>query len=311
MRLTHDSVWRIAPTLKVHQTVRNMVALPRSKWDAQPPQLATTDKITVRNLQATVNAGVDVWGRVKSQRALISVTLSLAKPFDSAAKTDVVDNSTVHYGKLSKDIQACIQDFAANSDADNRKTTSDLMAAIHEQIKRKTVPDNKILRAIEVDIFYPKGSMLGDGAGYSLGHSLSSSDIYTQLYLRNVRVPCLIGVNSNERLQKQPVVINLWIEPVSVARSEDYPKLESAVVEVRQGFIMNGYTSELTRVQVVSDSSFETLESLTTTIVQRLGPMFTEKASEDVNEYIRLRIEKPHAVPAADAPSIEIFRPLR
>lgn len=216
-----------------------MVALPHSRWEAQPTQLATTDKITVRNLQATVNAGVDVWGRVKSQRALISVTLSLAKPFESAAETDVVDNSTVHYGKLSKDIQACIQDFAANSDAENRKTTSDLMLAIHEQIRQKTVPDNKLLGAVEVDIFYPKGSMLGDGAGYTLGHSLASSDVYTQLYLRNVRVPCLIGVNSNERLQKQPVVINLWIEPVSVARSEDYPKLESAVVEVRQGLMMN------------------------------------------------------------------------
>ena len=214
-----------------------MATYSRSVWKAQPQQLAATDKITVRNLQATVEAGVDVWGRVKSQRALITVTLSLAKPFQSAAETDVVDNSTVHYGKLSKDIQACIKNFKGDPDEEGQKKsvpkTSDLMTAILEQIRHKTVADDSLLTSYEVDIFYPKGSMLGDGIGYAVGRSVATSDVYSQLYLRNVRVPCLIGVNANERLQKQPVVINAWIDPVSAARSEDYPQLESAIVEVR------------------------------------------------------------------------------
>lgn len=211
--------------------------IPRSAWEGQSQQLAVTDKITVRNLQATMDAGVDVWGRVKSQRALISVTLSLAKPFQSAAETDIVDNSTVHYGKLSKDIQACIQDFNGKSDVDDdglgHPKTSNLMSAILNQIRYRTVADESLLASYEVDIFYPKGSMLGDGVGYTIGESLATNNFYTQLYLRNVRVPCLIGVNANERLQKQPVVINAWIDPVSATRSEDYPKLESAIVEVR------------------------------------------------------------------------------
>lgn len=207
--------------------------VPRAVWEAQPAQLAVTDKISVRNLQASVDAGVDVWGRAKTQRALITVTLSLARSFNSAAKTDVVDSSTVHYGKLSKDILACINDPYWISRFN--PSPLGLVSAITHYIKVKTVPDNDLLASLEVDIFYPKGSMFGDGAGYSLGTFAApeaAPTFYSQMYLRNVRVPCLIGVNSNERLQKQPVVVNLWIEPVDFDRSKDGPKLESAVVEV-------------------------------------------------------------------------------
>jgi dihydroneopterin aldolase len=52
------------------------------------------------------------------------------------------------------------------------------------------------------------------------------------LYLRNVRIPCLIGVNANERLQKQPVVLNLWIDCVVMPRVDNYPELETLLFSV-------------------------------------------------------------------------------
>lgn len=61
---------------------------------------------------------------------------------------------------------------------------------------------------------------------------------------------------------------------------------------------------------MISGTSFETLESLTTTVIQELrAKFFTDDSDKD--SFIRLRIEKPHAVPSADAPVIEIYRPVR
>ncbi|KAF2675882.1 hypothetical protein K458DRAFT_425187 [Lentithecium fluviatile CBS 122367] len=268
-------------------------------WDGFLAAKSITDKIHVRNLEATVNAGFDVWGRKRKQRALITITLSLAKPFDSAAEADALDRSTVHYGTLSKDIQSCIQEQR------QWMSTGDLSRLILTCIG-KTAGTTE-LAATEVDIMYPKSSMLGDGAGYSFSSMPVPSHqqiwISNVLYLRNVRIPCLIGVNSNERTAKQPVVVNMWIECLRPTRTDDYVKLEAVVVKV--GFI-SPHGNLAYRYQVISDSSFETLESLSTKVVSELRDEFFTKEDED--SYVRLQVEKPLAVPFADAPAIEILR---
>ncbi|KAJ4352118.1 uncharacterized protein N0V89_007464 [Didymosphaeria variabile] len=256
----------------------------KTVWQARPTQLAVTDRITVRNLQVSVGAGVDVWGRPKKQRALITVTLSLARPFDSAAEADALDNSTVHYGTLSKSVQA-------NINGQTGHVGSGLLAENIVNVARNTAGDTP-LSSIEVDIFYPKGSMFGDGAAFSHGQAFPPDQSkYTQLHLRNVRIPCLIGVNANERLQKQPVIVNIWVDRVSTFRVDHYQRLETALVDV------------------ISSSSFETLESLSTTVINHLRNSFFT-AEIDKISLIRLQIEKPHAVPAADAPVIDIIRPV-
>jgi len=210
---------------------QQLLDVARAVWEAQPTQLAVTDRITVRNLQASVDAGVDVWNRPKKQRALITVTLSLAKSFSSAAQADALDNSTVHYGKLSKALQAHI---GTMTEHDSSWTLAAKLGRVAQGLAADTP-----LASIEVDIFYPKGSMFGDGAGCSIGYMLSTNSSgqfvgYQQLYLRNVRIPCLIGVNANERQQKQPVVVNIWIDRLSPHRDDDYQRLETVVVDVRQ-----------------------------------------------------------------------------
>lgn len=61
--------------------------------------------------------------------------------------------------------------------------------------------------------------------------------------------------------------------------------------------------------QIVSATEYETLESLLTFVVQELKTKFFTK-EEDKSAYIRLRMEKPLAVPFADASAVEITRPL-
>jgi len=202
------------------------VHIRQAVWSARLAKYPITDKIRVQNLEVTANAGVDVWGRRKQQRTLITVTLHLARPFDSAAEADALDHSTVHYGKLSKDIQSCVQKLPA------WKSTGGLAGEVLKQIM-ETKGDTGLL-ATEIDVMYPKSSMLGDGAGFSLSstHVGEDLEISTVLHLRNVRIPCLIGVNSNERTAKQPVIVNLWIECIRPSRTDDYPQLEAIVVDV-------------------------------------------------------------------------------
>ncbi|KAF2655012.1 hypothetical protein K491DRAFT_679233 [Lophiostoma macrostomum CBS 122681] len=250
-------------------------------WQARLAEQGTSDRISVRNLQILLSAGVDAWGREKQQPVLVTITLHLKKPFDSAAEADALDSSTVHYGKLSKSI---LERLRAN---DSHVTTLALTGQVAQV--SADMADNA-LRALTAEVFYPKGSMLGDGAGWSWSYYHLEKSFSKVLHLRNVRVPCLIGVNANERLQKQPLIINLWIECAKDHRCDQYPALEGVLVKA------------------VSDSSFETLESLLTFVVLELREKFFTK--DDEGSYIRLRVEKPMAVPLADAPVIEILRPV-
>jgi dihydroneopterin aldolase len=218
------------------QTVRQSV------WDAQLALGEHFDKIIVQNLEVVVNAGKDVWGRQKAQRALISVTVTLGQKFASASTTDTVDESTIHYGILSKAVQARLQNASSGW-----VPTAGMSALIADSVRQ--VAGSTPIHAIETDICYIKGSMFGDGSGHRTSR-LEGTDLRSNvLYLRNVRIPCVIGVNSNERLQKQPVVLNLWAEclPHPGSRADDYPELEAFLFSVR--LVRETYTeiSMLTR----------------------------------------------------------------
>jgi dihydroneopterin aldolase len=60
-------------------------------------------------------------------------------------------------------------------------------------------------------------------------------------------------------------------------------------------------------LQHISASEFQTLESMLEWIIDLLKNDFFQR-KEDENSVIRLRIEKPLAVPFADAPAVEITR---
>lgn len=204
--------------------------LRHAQWQALHTTSTVSDKITVHNLQVIAKAGVDAWGRKKPQPALVTVALSLAGSFDSAAAADALDQSTVHYGQLSKRIKSAI-----DGSVDHVETRILAEQIIAPAIK-ETAGEHGNLKAFEIDIFYPKASMYGAGAGYSYSFFTSTQTEFAEskvLYLRDVRIPCIIGINPNERQQKQPVVVNLWIERVDRHRSNDYTKLETMLVQVR------------------------------------------------------------------------------
>ncbi|KAF1831284.1 hypothetical protein BDW02DRAFT_572204 [Decorospora gaudefroyi] len=261
-----------------------VVPVRQAQWDAEAVQSGHYDKIMVQNLDVVVNAGKDVWGRPKRQRAFISVTLTLGKQFTSASSTDSVDSSTVHYGTLSKAIQAHFQrdDLAWMS-------TAELSLAVSQCVRN--VAGSTDIYAIETNVCYLKGSMFGEGAGHVTSSIEKSGTRSSVMYLRNVRIPSLIGVNSNERLQKQPVDVNIWVDNMAESRIDDYPQLEKLLFDL------------------ISEATFQTIESLLAWLIDELRQKhFTQEV--DSNAWIRLRVSKPQAVPFADAPAVEITRPV-
>lgn len=109
-------------------------------------------------------------------------------------------------------------------------STADLSVSIAGIVR--TAAGSTDIFAIETDVCYLKGSMFGDGAGHTTSIITQQGVYANTLYLRNVRVPCLIGVNSNERLRKQPVVVNMWIDCVPASRVDDYAALETMLFQV-------------------------------------------------------------------------------
>ncbi|KAK8193834.1 Dihydroneopterin aldolase-domain-containing protein [Phyllosticta capitalensis] len=259
------------------------------------------DKVAVRNLSLVANAGFDIWGRMKEQPLQVSVTLALRSPFNSAAKDDKVDSSTVHYGTLSKTVLSAISKASSGGWLDDWTLGSVISAAIVEAVPET----NKTLESSAIDVCFPKGSTLGTGTGASwkifyrppnqIDDERTLVKVAPCVYLRDVHVPTLIGVNSNEREKKQAVVLNVWIDHTGYFHyGKNHCDLESELVEIME------------------KSSYETLETLAEQLAlhcsSTIGPIVPIRL--EGSPRVRIRLEKPSAVPFADAPMIEISRSL-
>ena len=233
----------------------------KNSWEVfiavgQPPA-----KISVRNLQAIIRIGKDAWGREgKVQPVLISATVSLRKPFATASVQDAVTKSTVHYGTLSKAILEATQDFpnqGGQSETHGKMASvKDLMRCIEDRLapkkqlvgregKSEGLLDRDLVSSLELEITLPK-ALLSSTTGVSristiLFDELGERRGYEQEYwgmslvLRNLQLSTLIGVNSNERLAKQIVIVNIELDVWTTER-DVYNELEDVAVKVSRSF---------------------------------------------------------------------------
>jgi len=198
--------------------------------------------VRVSNIQAAVKVGTDAWGRSgKVQPVLISVSVSLRRPFSTASAEDSVNGSTIHYGILSKAILEAVSIF------EEREPTltslwDHIVASLvgtdtNQMFGFVSIIDRRVARSLELKITLPKASLIGNGVSI-YGTMLFQEDdvnIGNQtrgLKLHDLRIATLIGVNPNERLAKQIVVANIDMNPW-YAWHDEYPRLEELVVKVK------------------------------------------------------------------------------
>lgn len=226
---------------------------------ARDARLPAPSTIKVKNLHATIQGPQDAWGRPdRPQPISISAAVSLDAPFGASSATDTVAGDTVHYGLLSK---AILSILATATPIKSLRQLLDTMwvemtgfdtrgqniraGAQQDQQRQPPFLHFAQLRVLEITLDLPKATLLGDGASLTVAGSFepapAGSDAVVKSIMRQsavslkihgLRVPTLIGVNSNERMAKQVVIAS-----VEVDRLEDdvdvYPELEQAVVKVR------------------------------------------------------------------------------
>ncbi|KAK0731707.1 hypothetical protein B0H67DRAFT_475635 [Lasiosphaeris hirsuta] len=293
-----------------------------STWAVQARAGEPLAVVSVRNLQSIVYVGHDAWGRPqKAQPMLISASISFAQLFKLAAANDRLGDDTVHYGSLSKAILEGIREWTIPIQDEfggptavevlddlwcrlTGKTIEATAGVVVSRIKVHREPflsaeTKEGVRSLSVTITFPKASLLGSGV------SLTATSVFGEpgmsalaLRLDSLRVPTLIGVNDNERLAKQVVVVSITIEKLGWTPKDFYTELEALVV------------------QTLEKSAYETLEALGIHIADTIAKSYScdsETEPQGTQPWgrfwdIHVRMEKPTAVPLADCPIVEVRR---
>ncbi|KAK0857520.1 hypothetical protein LTS02_010174 [Friedmanniomyces endolithicus] len=253
----------------------------------QPPHPNNNnqDIISVKNLQ--LPAGVvapDVWGKAKEQPALLTVSLVLRER---------------GLGKRPRGIGIRAACSTPNQTAGHVSAHAERVIA---EMSRKSAISSIVARSI-VDVHLPKASMYGEGITLTnitdydeRGRTRAARRVFV---VKGVKLMLLVGVNGYERGGKQPVLASLWLDLGSAGALEGGSRSGS-------GSTVALFNLEQTLVQITQDTSFETLESLAEFTVKQLQERLLNKILP--GSQVQLRLEKPRAIPFADAPAVEVFR---
>ncbi len=235
-----------------------------------------TSVVEIKNLQLSHPVlRQNVWGHEKEQPCSLTVALELLHPF--TASSDDLENS-IHYGNLAKSIRASI---------DKTVWPNELLRQVEELCLRMgDRPAGQLIQCIKLELYLPKASMTGDCLVLCKMMNISSngdvSATTQHVSVKKMRCMALIGINDYERKAKQPIVADLDFE---IYEFEDAFDVERAVQSL------------------IEHSSFETLEALAATAGEEL-----KKHAYGI-AWMRIRLEKPKAIPFADAAVVELFMP--
>lgn len=232
-----------------------------STWDVRSAAGEPAATVRVQSLGASLTGPADAWGRTgRPQPSETTVEVNMSRAFRSSSAADAVQDDTVHYGLLSKEVLRLIADATDAGTQGTRlvtlkKTVADIVlrlvgvdlllgedqgpAAANGSGAQNQAPflPAAAINSIHVTLLLSKASLLGDGAsitGSAVVCPVSPSTPRLRavtLKIHNVRVPTLIGVNSNEREAEQMVLANLEVGKW-VGVPDGYVELERVVYKV-------------------------------------------------------------------------------
>ena len=255
----------------------------------EPPHL---DKILIKNLVLKNVTGVDSWQRLKSQPVII--TAWLYTDITAAGNSDHV-TSSIHYGHVTKAISKLTETSTFKS-----------IEELGHAILRLCCVDFGAERTT-VKVEQPKALLHAAAAGVQLSRAKNDyeglqdqKEVMTtgeisglgkedMVFVKDMRLSTIIGVNPWEREEKQVVVVNLTVYPSEQRREEESNKSHHMRTMVR------------TLTRYIEASDYKTVEAFAVALAR----IAIEKCH--VNK-IRVRLEKPSAILFADASGIEVTR---
>ncbi|CAG8463757.1 237_t:CDS:2 [Dentiscutata erythropus] len=250
------------------------------------------DKIIIKNLLVRNVTGVDSWERLKRQPVLINLTLN--KNISKAGEKDKLTYS-INYGTVSK----AVSKFAEDSICDSVEVLAEGIAKIcvnECHAPRVTVRVEKpraLLHAASagVEIIRTKEDYdhVGSNSNTQPNYINSHQDL---IFIKDLRLSAIIGVNPWEREEKQTVILNLTIySNLNVNSSQN-----DAVTKPH-----NYRTIVRTISKYVEESTYQTVEAFAITAA-RIA------ITQCLVDKVTVRVEKPSALVFAESAGIEITR---
>ena len=197
-----------------------------------------SDIISIRNAAILATVGKDCWHRDKAQR--VSISLRLKTSIVIAGENDDV-LETIDYGKIYKAV--------VDSLDGSKHPNLDVFTREAARIALKTGRGN----SVHATVVLPSALLQADGVGFEV-QLFEGGDTFdsTALFVKDLKLPCVIGVNPHERQAKQLVIVNLRFYDVDEEGCSDYQSSLKNIQAV--SFVYTTTASEL-GATIVSDGS--------------------------------------------------------
>ncbi|KAF9913534.1 trifunctional dihydropteroate synthetase [Lobosporangium transversale] len=255
--------------------------------------LPMTDKICIRDLTVRNIIGVDAWERSKRQPIIINIVVYTS--VSQAGDTDHLPYS-IHYGVLCKTVEA-----------HSEKTEFRSVEALADSIARVVITKCHAPK-LTIRIDKPRALLHAASAGVEITRSRSD---YTEeqlagtaisplrfnhediIFVKDLKLSCIIGVNPWEREEEQVVVVNLKIYPGFDDTSDRKADYVSKTHNYR--------TIVRTITKYIEASAYKTVEAFVTSVAR----IAIEKCHVSK---ITVKVEKPSAIVFAGSAGVEITR---
>jgi dihydroneopterin aldolase/2-amino-4-hydroxy-6-hydroxymethyldihydropteridine diphosphokinase/dihydropteroate synthase len=162
---------------------------------------SSSDVVYLKNVQLRAVVGPEAWHRPGRQQPVL-VSVKMPTSINEAGDLDDVTN-----GILSKSITKLFSgkpEFAS-------------LRELAERVAHAALIEGNGKDSMHITALLPEALLLADGLGISARFRAAknkdgSSNLHTEqqtLFVKDLRLNCILGVNPHERIEKQPVIINI------------------------------------------------------------------------------------------------------
>lgn len=192
----------------------------------------TTDTVYLSDAAFTATVGRDCWHR-KNQPQPVLISIRLHTSIKLAGEKDDVFE-TIHYGHVYK---AIASEMGKSHYYPNLETLAEKICLIGLEIGKG--------KHAQTTVSLPKGHLQAHGVGFTSTMTRPDNDggkskaaennkEPSVLFVENLQLPCIIGVNDHERKDKQLVRVNLKFHGVAEKDLQsDYQAMLMPIVRVR------------------------------------------------------------------------------
>lgn len=253
--------------------------------------LQNRDQVYIRNLRRDIIVGKDAWGRTgKTQPLFISLRIFVDKAIEKAARDDDVTRS-IDYSELCKVLKRDVHDEVSLVHVAGRVAVS---CGLHNPSQKPLDPISpyKLELTLPKAVLYSKKGLIYAWENYGSTHTDRSVFPNETFRIEEIECSCILGINPHERLEKQPVSIDLSFGTSRKGNGQESPSRQ----------ILNCYQEVVkTIVQRVEGSAFQTVEALTSFVARIITMQFS------IAE-VTVAVRKPFAISNVEAPGIQITR---